>query len=191
MPQRQRGRVRVAGLIAAASSLFVEKGYNATTMTEIASRAGASIGSLYLFFPTKPALAQAMLTTLADDLSARLDALGERTRGWRAAAIADALFDELALFLAAHPVYGVLIDLPGDDTWKRRMTQRRRDQIAALFAGASPALPRAQPRRLAVIVPQLIRVVMAMSGEQAALRAAVLAETRAMLTHHLDRPHPA
>jgi AcrR family transcriptional regulator len=195
-PQRERGRARVASLIAAASSLFVEKGYDATTMTEIAARAGASIGSLYLFFPTKAALAQAMLTTLAEDLSARLDALRERTASKRgagrpASAIADALFDELALFLAAHPVYGVLIDLPGDDTWKRRMTQRRRDQIAALFAGARPALPRGQPRRLAVIVPQLIRVVMAMSGEPAAMREAVLEETRAMLTHHLDRPRLA
>lgn len=190
-PQRQRGHARVASLVAAASALFVEKGYDATTMTEIAARAGASIGSLYLFFPTKLALAQALLTALADELSARLDTLRERTKGWRAAAIADALFDELALFLAAHPVYGVLIDLPGDDAWKRSVRQRRRDQIAALFAGARPALPKAQPPRLAVIVPQLIRVVMTLSGEPEAARAAVLEEMRAMLTHHLDRSRPA
>jgi AcrR family transcriptional regulator len=36
----------VAALIAAASAVFLEKGYDAATMTEIAARAGASIGSL-------------------------------------------------------------------------------------------------------------------------------------------------
>jgi AcrR family transcriptional regulator len=40
--------------MAAAAALFVEKGYDAATMTEIAARAGASIGSLDLFVPTKP-----------------------------------------------------------------------------------------------------------------------------------------
>ena len=38
-PQRQRGKLRVASLTAAAAALFVEKGYDATTMTEIAARA--------------------------------------------------------------------------------------------------------------------------------------------------------
>jgi AcrR family transcriptional regulator len=188
IPQRQRGRDRVAGLMAAAAALFVEKGYDATTMTEIASRAGASIGSLYLFFPTKPALAHAMLTELGDTLSARLDALRDRTRSWRAAAIADALFGELSEFLAAHPVYGALVDLPGDDQWKAAVRARRRDQIAALFLQAEPRLPEGQPERLALIVPHLMRFLIVLGDEPAASRAAVLEELRAMLSHHLDRP---
>jgi AcrR family transcriptional regulator len=188
IPQRQRGRDRVASLMAAAAALFVEKGYDATTMTEIAGRADASIGSLYLFFPTKPALARAMLTELADTLSARLDALRDRTRGWRAPAIADALFGELSEFLTAHPVYGALIDLPGDGQWKETVRARRRDQIAALFVQATPRLPEGQPERLALIVPQLMRFVMLLGDVSAASRAAVLEELRAMLSHHLDRP---
>ena len=54
-PKRQRGKQRVAALIDAGAELFAEKGYEATTMTEIASRAGAAIGSLYQFFPSKEA----------------------------------------------------------------------------------------------------------------------------------------
>lgn len=185
-PQRERGRARVASLMAAAAALFVEKGYDPTTMTEIAARAGASIGSLYQFFPTKPALAHAMLTELADTLSARLDALRERTAGWAAPAIADALFGELSRFLTEHPVYAALLDLPGDDGWRPAVRARRRVQIAALFAQADPPLPAGQPELMALIVPQLIRISVALSGETPSMRDAVLEELRAMLRHHFE-----
>jgi AcrR family transcriptional regulator len=185
-PQRPRGRARVAGLTAAAAALFVQKGYDATTMTEIAAEAGAAIGTLYLFFPTKQALAQAMLTELADALSAGLEGLQARSAGWSAAAIADALFDELLQFLAAHPVYATLIELPGDDGWKQAVRSQRRRQIAALFLQAEPALPEGQAERLAVIVPQLMRITMVLHGETPPLRDAVQQEVRAMLRRHLE-----
>jgi AcrR family transcriptional regulator len=188
-PQRQRGRDRVAALMKAAAALFVERGYDATTMTEIAARAGAAIGSLYLFFPTKPALAQAIAASMADDLSARLDALHARSAGWRPEKIADALFGELSLFLAAHPAYGVLIDVPGDDSWRDAVRARRRAQIAALFSQAEPTLPAGQSDRLAVIVPQLIRIA-TVSSVDARSRDGILEELRAMLRHHLAHPAP-
>ncbi|HEY0204392.1 MAG TPA: helix-turn-helix domain-containing protein [Acetobacteraceae bacterium] len=184
-PQRQRGRDRVTALLAAAAVLFVERGYDAATMTEIAARAGASIGSLYLFFPTKPALAQAMLADLAETLSARLDTLQLRVGGSTAAAIADALFLELSAFLQQHPVYAVLIDLAGDDAWRQAVRTQRRLQVAALFELAAPALPADQAERLALLVPSLMRSVMMLGGEPAPLRAACLQELRAMLHHHL------
>jgi AcrR family transcriptional regulator len=184
-PQRQRGRDRVAGLMAAAAALFVEKGYVATTMTEIAARAGASIGSLYLFFPTKAALAQSMATALADALSAQLDALRCRVEGWHGAVIADALFEELSQFLAEHPVYAVLVDLPGDDGWKQAVRVLRRAQIADLFAHACPLLPPGQAERLAIIVPQLMRIPMTVGQDGAPSRDAIVSELRDMLRHHL------
>jgi AcrR family transcriptional regulator len=60
-PRRQRGMERVAALIEAAIAVFAEKGYAAATMTEIAARAGAPIGSLYQFFPNKELIADALL----------------------------------------------------------------------------------------------------------------------------------
>ncbi len=60
-PQRRRGKERVAALIEAAIAVFAEKGYAAATMTEIAGRAGAPIGSLYQFFPNKELIADALL----------------------------------------------------------------------------------------------------------------------------------
>lgn len=184
VPQRRRGVERVAALKAAAASLFVEKGFDAATMTEIAARAGSSIGSLYLFFPTKQALAQALLAELGDGLSARLDALKARVEGRRAAAIADVLFEELLAFLGANPVYSVLIDLPGEARWRQAVRARRRSQIAALFDQATPAMPAGQPERLAAIVPGLMRIGTELSGRPQS--AALLAELRAMLRHHIE-----
>ncbi len=186
-PRRARGRKRVTDLMSAAAALFVEKGFDGTTMTEIAARAGASIGSLYLFFPTKQLLAQAMLLALADTLSDRLDAVQARSAGWTAVAIGEALFDALSSFLAENPVYGVLVDMPGDDRGKQPIRARRRAQIGALFAQARPALPPGQAERLALIVPQLIRITLLLSGEAPQLRDPVLQEVRAMLRHHLER----
>jgi AcrR family transcriptional regulator len=183
-PQRRPGRERVAALQAAAAAILLEKGYDAATMTEVAQRAGASIGSLYLFFPTKAALANAMLTELGEALSLKLDALREEVRGRSAVAIADALFEELATFLAASPVYSVLIDLRGDHDWRQAVRLRRRIQIAALFREAVPPLPEGQPERLALVVPELMRIIMLLRG-RADMKAA-MTEVRAMLRHHLE-----
>ncbi len=60
-PQRRPGQARVASLLEAAAAIFAEKGYAATTMAEVATRAGAQIGSLYRFFPNKDILANALL----------------------------------------------------------------------------------------------------------------------------------
>jgi len=59
-PKRERGRQRVEALLDAAAEVFIDRGTEAATMTEIAARAGASIGSLYQFFPNKSLLAQAL-----------------------------------------------------------------------------------------------------------------------------------
>ena len=81
-PSRRRGHERVAALLSAASDCFVEKGFDATTMTEIAARAGASIGSLYQFFPTKEALAEALITSHANGLNEHMEQLVVQTGGW-------------------------------------------------------------------------------------------------------------
>jgi len=57
------------------TEVFGERGYSAATMTEIAARAGASIGSLYQFFPTKKVLADALLKRYGERMVAALDAV--------------------------------------------------------------------------------------------------------------------
>ncbi len=55
------GRERQASIIAAAASLFAQKGFNGTTTREIARTAGISEALLFKYFPTKRALYAAIL----------------------------------------------------------------------------------------------------------------------------------
>src|SRR5258708_20043149 len=87
-PKRARGVQRVAELLDAGAVLFAEKGYDAATMTEIAQRAGASIGSLYQFFPSKEALAEALFGRSVERVASLLEDLGKRAPGLSPARLA-------------------------------------------------------------------------------------------------------
>ena len=69
----------MAGLLEAAVTLFAEKGYDAVTMTEVAARAGAPIGSLYQFFPSKESLADAFLDRFSSRVDEARKEIGART----------------------------------------------------------------------------------------------------------------
>jgi len=57
----RRKESRPAELLAAALELFVERGYAATRLDDIASRAGVSKGTLYLYFANKEELFKALV----------------------------------------------------------------------------------------------------------------------------------
>lgn len=61
-PRRgRRKEARPGELIDAALDLFVEKGFAATRVEEVAQRAGVSKGTLFLYFPTKEDLFKAVV----------------------------------------------------------------------------------------------------------------------------------
>lgn len=112
-PKRQRGRERVARILDAAGALFMEKGVDGATMTEIASRSGTAIGSLYRFFPTKESLSLTLLERFIHDRLARLDEICAEVKSGESEAVADQLLgvwlarseerDYTTLLLAARP----------------------------------------------------------------------------------------
>jgi AcrR family transcriptional regulator len=57
---RRRKDARPAEILAAALAEFVERGYSAARLDDIAGRAGVSKGTLYLYFDNKEALFKAM-----------------------------------------------------------------------------------------------------------------------------------
>lgn len=59
--RRRRKEARPSELTAAALALFVEKGFAATRLEDIAARAGVSKGTLYLYFTSKEALFTAVI----------------------------------------------------------------------------------------------------------------------------------
>jgi len=62
LPRRARRKeARPGELLSAALSLFVEKGFAATRVEEVAARAGVSKGTLFLYFPSKEELFKAVV----------------------------------------------------------------------------------------------------------------------------------
>lgn len=186
-PQRRRGRQRVDALLVAGAETFAEQGFEAATMTEIAARAGASIGSLYQFFPTKEQLAgelhARMLAVLADEL----DALIRECAGASADRLTERLFVRLVAFLEANPAFTVLAERRTiDPAVKKRARQDLRSRIEMLLADLSPPVPEERRAALAAVVLHLIRTAALLKAdEDRALRAPALAELRAMLRNHL------
>jgi len=58
---RRRSEARPGEIVEAALDLFVEKGFAATRMDEIAKRAGVTKGTVYLYFPGKEDLFRAVV----------------------------------------------------------------------------------------------------------------------------------
>src|SRR5579884_3736875 len=81
IPRQARGERRVAELLKAAAGVIAEVGYEAATMSAIAERAGAPIGSLYQFFPNKQSITHALRTEYGRDFEARLAALEQQASG--------------------------------------------------------------------------------------------------------------
>jgi AcrR family transcriptional regulator len=73
----RRKEARPQELLAAALELFVERGYAATRLDDVASRAGVTKGTLYLYFPSKEDLFFAMvrenLLPVLDEAQALID----------------------------------------------------------------------------------------------------------------------
>src|SRR4051812_25649343 len=67
-PTQARSQERVQRILEAAAQVVDEVGYDAATTNAIAKRAGASIGSLYQFFPNKAALMHALAIQYMDEL---------------------------------------------------------------------------------------------------------------------------
>jgi AcrR family transcriptional regulator len=60
-PRQRRKEARPSELLAAALDLFVEKGFAATRLEDVAARASVSKGTLYLYFDSKAALLKAVV----------------------------------------------------------------------------------------------------------------------------------
>jgi AcrR family transcriptional regulator len=185
-PKRQRGKQRVAELLAAGAAVFAEKGYEAATMTEIASRAGAPIGSLYQFFPSKEALADTLVQNYVALLAADLEA-GARDIDTRA------LVEGLFRVLRGHPrerAATMPLAEARMDERTRRQTFRYllRKRIAAILRARSPTLSAEAARDRAIVVLQLMKAASSLSDEEGLSgRAMALRELQTLAVHYLEQ----
>jgi AcrR family transcriptional regulator len=107
-PKRADARRNEEKLIAAARDAFAENGV-ATSLEDIARRAGVGIGTLYRHFPTRPALLEAVYLEEVQEICSSADRFAaadpwEALTGWLRlyagfAATKRALFDELLPYI--------------------------------------------------------------------------------------------
>jgi AcrR family transcriptional regulator len=71
-PVQKRSKATVDDILAAAAQVFETHGYSAGTTNRIAERAGVSVGTLYQYYPSKEAIAVALLERHITDTSRRL-----------------------------------------------------------------------------------------------------------------------
>ena len=94
--QLTKGERTRARLLEAAYSLFGERGYQDTTVRDIASRAKCSVGLIYRYFPTRSAFAKALYTDIARSFSRNVEALDGGTLSERLGVVVEALLSDVA-----------------------------------------------------------------------------------------------
>jgi AcrR family transcriptional regulator len=152
-------------LLAAAGEAFADRGYDATTMTEIAARAGASIGSLYQFFPTKELLADALVADYAEALQGRLAAIEADARSGGADELGRRLFPLLVRFRTDHPAFAALVETPGAQQRGGSVRTRLRQRILAILRRQAPHLADARLEPMAIAVLQVMKAAVALTAE--------------------------
>jgi AcrR family transcriptional regulator len=177
----------VAALLDAAVQVFEEKGFDAATMTEIAARAQASIGSLYQFFPSKDVLAQALLERYATFINSALAELAAKAASVQAQDIAHALVDMQVQVRANRAVALNVVDARTDAAVVRGgIREQMVSQIASILLAWAPTLGQAQAQTMAMVVLQVLKAVPHLAEEkQGAAR--LLAETETMIQLYLQQ----
>ena len=191
-PQRRRGQLRVAALLEAAAALFAEKGFDAATMTEIATRAKAPIGSLYQFFPSKESLADALLERYGERVAGAFRAIEARSASLSATALADALLDLMVELRDERRAAMMLLDGRRDAFPRPSMLRLiMLDGINRILRARDPTLPQGRADDIAAAVLHAMKGMATLTEVDGDATAARVAEewrimTRLYLAKTLD-----
>lgn len=185
-PKRQRGHLRVAAIMEGGIAVFTEKGYDAATMTEIAARSETAIGSLYRFFPSKEALADALLLRYAEHVTGQLDALAQRASSMAQDKLADELVDFMLSLESQRGFTVALLDARGGSEVRRtRFRQAAREGLGRVLRAAMPALPKAKSETVAAVLLHVLKGLNAIDVDKPAARRLLQAEIRLLVRVYL------
>ena len=188
-PKRERGKQRVAALLDAGAALFAERGYEATTMTAIAERAGAAIGSLYQFFPSKEALAEALFDRFAERAAASFARVEERAPGSSPAELADLMIGhKLGLRSDREAAEAALSSaIAGIVERRKPLGDAVRARIAVLLRSMNPSLTKDEATAASVMIGQILRMVPALAADEEESGLPLVDEARTLLALYIER----
>jgi AcrR family transcriptional regulator len=184
-PRRRRGEVRVTALLESAAATFAEKGYAAATMTEIAARADAAIGSLYQFFPSKEALAAALLRRYGEWMAAGQAELVAQAQTMTPRSFADALVARRLALPPERVAVLAVMDAPGAAGERARFAEASRRSIALALKVVNPSLPTKRCRAMASVIIEVLKQVPALVQEDQRQHLGVLPELRELLAGYI------
>jgi AcrR family transcriptional regulator len=172
-------------LLDAAAAIFAVAGYEAATMSDIARKAGAPIGSLYQFFPNKQSLARALRTQYAQDYERLLDPLELQAKDLSLRQLVSRLVTLLAEFIGEHPASLSLLEAPFAAGSPAARSQVR-ERLAGLLIAHSSQIPRAKALRIASVMMQINRSLMWLYAHSVEDRDWLLGEFKAVLLGYLE-----
>src|SRR6202161_3201028 len=186
-PKRERGKELVAALLDAGAELCAERGHGATPITETASRAGAAIGSLYQFFPSKEALAEALFNRLAERAAAAFARVEELAPGCSARELADLFIDyKLRQGTDRDAAVVLMSSVAGIVERRKPLGDALRGRIAAILSAGNPALGQDEAAEAAIIVNQVMKMIPTLASTEDERSAALVGEARKLLALYVD-----
>ena len=166
-PQQERAALRRAKLLEVAERLIGALGYEAVTMTAIAEQAGASIGTLYDYFPDKTAIAVALKTQYVEQGDAHWKALLSHAEGMTRGQLAE-LFVEGALELTKKlPAYLALMGTQVAYTRSQSLRRPLRKSVVGALQAMNPKLGEDRAFVYAEVIVQLIKGMLTVYREAA------------------------
>jgi AcrR family transcriptional regulator len=154
-PVQARSAVTVDAILEATIQVLLAVGKERLTTTQVALRAGVSVGTLYQYFPNKSALLQACLKRHMNDVSQAVEQVCERYRSAGLLEMGTALIHaylnaKMRDVKASATLYAVSSDIEGL-TIAKAMGERSLGSVAALFATAKEGLTK-DPQLVASVV---------------------------------------
>lgn len=185
VPQQERGQRRVASLLRAAESVIGEMGYERATMCAVAERAGASIGSLYQFFPNKESVAEALRAQYTKEVEKVWRHLALTASVLTVDGLVRGLIDSQIQFARSHPAFLALLDAPPTvhTPHRRKLMQER---IAQVLLARKPRMSETKALRGGAVMQQIFRGLLTLYARSAAEeKGAVVEEFKAVLIGYL------
>ncbi|NJL00768.1 MAG: TetR/AcrR family transcriptional regulator [Spirulinaceae cyanobacterium SM2_1_0] len=196
-PRQARSQERVNRILDVAEQLFIETGYEATTTTEIATRAEVPIGSLYQFFPDKAALLFALWERYSEQLRQQIATL-ETAEMMKLSLpeFVERTVETTNQFFTDCPGYhAIFIQVQGTLPELAELENAADAQFIADWAVTlrqrQPSLSVADCEAIAFVLVKAIGLLLWLSlGQEPACRERLVAETKRFTLSYLQSYHP-